>query len=623
MRKTAVFAVLFIFIFSVLHAAGAAEKKWMKKGNELYAKRQYQKAAGAYERALAANPKNTKAHLYAGYCYAYAGKKSRAIALLEAAYKKTRDKKLGAYIKKLKGGGAAKPGFSDVYLKGGVGRLAAMGNVDISVPDASSVIDLYDAGFTSSVLSRKKANVKNASPAFAFRSRKTVQDNPAEDTSDSSGFDISTNMYREKNNGALFWLSNDNVLVIKPYVRFFPGTQKNSTPGIGGSPVVTTSITELQYAADIEYAHRLMPELSLGALIGIVFDNTTSVPAGTSNKTSVDYSKFEYQVSGTYFLNRNINLSLSVGAKKRILPYYPLEIQDFRGSFLAESAFTHSHFAYKYYYKTEAGGVRDETTNEISMNGFDINLGGGLEVPKTAELTLKLGLIAAISGRYKSQNVLTNIGTGASVINTAPEYDCYMDGMLMSADLKGRYHLDFVIIGARFAYTGLGIKRIYGYNAVPFDQSMSIIDTAFGVTLNIIENLLLPVEFVVQNASLIETRANEENTDTLTLLGVRIGAEYSLSREIKARAGFDFASGGQTHRSVFYNFVNDNSPYGTDTNPAINQLAFGLGIGYASGGFEGNAGLRFSLLSQNPLGQGMKEWSGSDIMLVTDIKLVM
>jgi tetratricopeptide (TPR) repeat protein len=632
LKKVLVCLGLIIFTASSLSAAGAAEKKWMKQGNALYGQRQYLKAAAAYENALKANPGNTAAHLYAGYCYVYAGDKARALAHLQAAYKKNRDRKLGAYIEKLKNGGVSpQSSFAGEYLKGGVGRLAGMGGVDISVPDAASMIDAYDDGFTSAVLARERADVRNASPVVDMHSRKAVWNDPAQDTAETSGFDISTNMYKEKNNGEYLWLSDDSVVIIKPYVRLFPDTEKDSTPGLGGGPVTTINNNEFQYALDAEYALRLMPNLSLGALMGYDSYDLTNTRSGSNDKTELDFSKFEYQVSGTYFLNKNINLSVSLGAKKSINPYYPTEISDFAAWFMPggtpagdnSASLLMGHFGFSEYMKTEAGNIRTETTAQIPVGGFDVNLGGGFEVPNTAEAALKLGVIAGVGGTQQEKIVTTTISTGASVTTELPQFDAYTGGMAISADFKGRYYLDFAILGARFSYAGISGKRIYALNAPPYDQSSSVVDAAGGVALKVIKNLLLPVEFVIQNASWQEKRANEDYERNLGLIGFKAGAEYSLTREMKVRAGFDFASGGTTFRSDIFGVINDNSPYGTDMNPAINQTALNLGAGYKAGSFEANAALRFAFQSQNPLEQGMKEWSGSDIMLITDIKFIM
>jgi tetratricopeptide (TPR) repeat protein len=106
MKKTCFFSSVLVLLFiASLFAAAATDEQWVKYGNSMYAKNQWDQAITAYQKALEINPANYNAALYCGYACMKKGDNGNAINYLQKANDLTPSPEVEAKIETLKNSG--------------------------------------------------------------------------------------------------------------------------------------------------------------------------------------------------------------------------------------------------------------------------------------------------------------------------------------------------------------------------------------------------------------------------------------------------------------------------------------------------------------------------------------
>ncbi len=90
------------------------------------------------------------------------------------------------------------------WWHGGTSRLNSMGMMTITVPDSSALLDLYSAGYSAGIFSRKKVNIVSLSTAY-------------NDYNNDIGRSFDVNNFDPLNSMIMLWISENDVLIMRPH----------------------------------------------------------------------------------------------------------------------------------------------------------------------------------------------------------------------------------------------------------------------------------------------------------------------------------------------------------------------------------------------------------------------
>jgi opacity protein-like surface antigen len=653
--KKILFLLLALFVMSgAVLAASKAEIKWMKKGQELYSKKDFAKAAEAFEKVLAENPNNISAMTYAGYSYMYAGGKAAALEKLEAAYEKSGDAKLKTYIEKLKGNDGEKDEAGDKgkvkvngMNAGGAARVAALGGAGIVLPDYASQTDLYSSGFTAAYPYRKSRSVIHIVPYLNLYGNKTVADDANETTLENSvtGFGAGA-AARAQSIAALNFM--DNVcLIIKPRFEMNPGTRTTSYPAGTIVPFLRDAGLNI-LGGDFEAANIISGKLSLGITIG--YDSTGVMAVDKNqpkNKETLDMSKTSIAGSAALLLSAgdgDLSIALSGGTKTSAQPYAPFAIRGIDPGFDLEYAKLAGRYGVKsmqsaYVAAFYIGPIKitppysQVINEETRTEGLSFGLGLDYRMENVLELDLTGELSPGITVKRTKGQTWTDLDTGTVVDNfllntwSNNEYDNYKDGLSVSTGLKARYYLqELLVIGAACSFMDLSITRIPRNNdsttlGNPVTENLMFIDASAGVTVKIGKAFNIPLEGFYQSGARNEkdpAAETDENWNT-GIFGARAGVEYMVTDELSARLGFDYAAGGTAHKLVTSGSVTVDEPAGTSDNPGKSNIGIGLGAGYKTGALDIGVSGRYVINGESPLENNYISKSGAGLELTASV----
>ncbi len=622
MKKLILLAVFALISASLFSAQSSSEKKYLKDGAAFYSQKLFAKAAESFSKAVELNPKNANAAVYAGYSYLAIKDRANALKYLKKAYAISKNAKLYAYIHNLESAPqnrAAAAGKSNMY-EGGVARMYAMGNPSISVPDITSIVDLYSEGFTSFYAFRDRRDFVNVEPSLSFPSGSSVQSGALAQYSKNSSTVPALNFLQESENGVTRWLSPDGVLIIRPYFSMAPGSVKTGD-ALGNT--TQTNSSAYNYAFEAEYAHRIMPNLSAGISLGYATLNSGMSSADSSEKTDINTSKIEYLFSGTYLMpvkENNLYFGLSLGNKTGLLSGLDISLPSSLSTiqpFLQAAGGIYNLFNTITLVDTQdTPASKTIDTMKVDISAFDIALASGFVMPGKLDADISLRLAPGIGAKLSGTNSYTDKTTNQTTVSDSFEaYDTAKNGLEAVVSAKARGYIGAFTPSIKLGYTSLGLDFLkFANDTNPEKIHIGIFDATFGASLKI-SKFIIPLELSFQNGSY--TQAGDYPA-VFNIGGwkVLLGAEYVVSDSLKARLGFDYSAGSITIA------MNGAAPVasGTADNPATNATGLNIGMGYSKDKFEGNIALRYLINGVSPMPTGYASMSSGDVYIIMDFK---
>jgi hypothetical protein len=523
----------------------------------------------------------------------------------------------------------------DYTRHGGAARRAALGGINITLPDVSVAMDLYEEGYVSSLVLRKKQNMISTS-WIAMPHEYNME---AGDSSDSLR-ELPVLLAGEGDGSAGFTysLDNDNTLQFRPYLMINEGWQ-NTVKGLF-SDSLYRDFLENMYAADIVFSRKITKNFSGGAGLRAAFYRDESVTQQTayinydivsiSGSEKIFYSKAEYSISCTYAPDENASAAVSFGTLKALLPYFDPWISGMKKTGLNGavsvypslfSGYSYSRsFGEKTYASLWESSVQIEEKQDIS--GYDINAGCSVRGQGQSVFTASAGLTLWLSGSYSvlSNTVVDNYFAADTEYTGNAEYVKTHNGQAHHVALKGRYDFGAAIAAGKFTYSSAGAD-LYEASGPAVSLSSQIFDVSAGIVF-LPDRFVIPVEIFA--ASLFQSEKgyvdSREADFSLFNAGLKGGVEYEIASAVFMRLGFDASYGGPSSRVKTAGGVTG-SLLGTSLNPAYAQAGINFGAGHYNDNIEINLNLRFSSTGRMPANAALMEYNETSVTIMTDVKI--
>jgi hypothetical protein len=521
--------------------------------------------------------------------------------------------------------------FSETWL-GGPSRMAALGNMDIALPDSTNVMDLYADGFSSSLVFRRPQNgiyflpgaVPHDLESYSTGGSYELHDHPVFAGPEHGG-----------PGSAVFFLPGGNAFEITPYFMYNSGTIDNMWGVYEDTGQV--DYKEQMYAADLKFARKITGELSGGASIRFALDKAESGIGGTQylnnfyndiNGAITDiYTKADYSVSGTYAPGGGFQAALSFGSAKSLLPQFePYIFEMDTGGFAgAINAYTPLFTGYEddLSFNEVTTGLTKKTVSleeKQGISGYEVNGGCGMTGEGESVFVVSAGIEAGMTGNYTRVSSTTDDDFYGHVTVTSESYDYsrIRNAYTHHVFLRGRF--DFrngIIISGKFNYSAAGADFYEDGPASPVTNvNLRYFDTAAGV-LFLPGAFKVPIELFLQDMFQSQSggASNDENQYTVFTSGARAGMEYEIVKGFFARTGVDFAYGGPST----YSDSGGDLQLGTSNNPAYTQLGVSLGAGRIMDNLEINLSFRYANI--NLLPKGDVNYKEGTVTVMSDVKI--
>lgn len=508
---------------------------------------------------------------------------------------------------------------SDDSLTGGIGRMTGMGSPQITVPDSTSVIDLYESGNVAAIFARPVKSFIQLSPAMDMALHKDVEDNPTEETDQVNMLYLGSGYFGEKSSVAAVWFSPESVLVIKPYVFYGAGKDETTFPG-SGAPSDADNLTQMLLAGEVEYGFKVNKGFSLGAVLGYSNFALTRKDTDGNDDYSLYSNKLIYAASAAFFLpadGADMTASLSFGNRTVAIPMVDMAINMddlLEISYMIASPYVLSNFSS--YSRNESATLVQEDFGSNPVTGFKADAGFAFDDKKGFEASVQAGALFGYTMKDIEKEVDTNKLTDTSVTTETTD-DILKDGIGVIYDLKARKNFGIITPGLKV--TGFNVaSKIADDTSISYIQSG--IGLATGASFEFAKGISVPVEYVFERLALLQQKGSDYGEISFLTNGVRGGIEYSFDSGLIIRGGADFTRGGMMEKSSVDGNVDESDPIGSEDNPAYDQLGFSAGTGFKSGDFEGNIGIRYQSINSTPSDPDLKSFNDSRLQVVTDIK---
>ena len=607
-----IFIAAMIIIFSVVSIFAASRMKaWMSYGYKMYLNGEYKKGLKAFEYIMSYNPKNVRALVYGAYCKAGLGDYDGAVIILRKAYEISKNKKIKTIIERYEK--HMQGGKKQESTHGGTSRMQALGGLDIVMPDNSSIIDCASYGFTSARVFRPQKNYLDITLYGMMPHEKTIIDNTNEDGYEKKTYSGYIN-YDESDHGIVMWLSENNLIIIRPYFGISLSKEEISD---------TTGITDrdeafmIGYPGEFEFSQKITENISVGALAGYVrSDVSFEDKESPENVNETQTDKIEYYVSGTFRLLSGLNefaVSAGGGSKAPLNPRNNI-IFDSLDLLPEHTAVLYNHYNIRNYTLNEGGVIRTEQNSYLSFAGNNFDAGVSYKYAGIFEAAAKAGFGTGIKAEKRSDITTTVISTNDSTTNENEPYNEIDNGAKSFFGVSARFITDYIMLAARVKSRSADYE--YFLSAAdndPLVVSQNITDISGGVTLTLFDNVLLPVEPFMQTAGRAVDSGGSITDYTISAAGIRGGVEFQTGKTSAIRFGADYTTGGRMIEGV-------SDPVGTEANPAHNIVGLNAGFGAGSESAEFNLTFRYEMRTESPAPEGYREWTNTNMMVIIGMR---
>jgi hypothetical protein len=494
------------------------------------------------------------------------------------------------------------------YYYGGSARMAALGGMQIVVPDITNTLDLYDAGFAAGAVFRPRKNMVYLSPEFNYYpDRWQYQDSQSK----TSGFQLASNLRDEPAGGIFVWLSDESAVIFKPY--FLMDASANSG----------TKLFNLLYAGDLEFAQKIFDIFSFGASAGYesyILDNKQPDPYITLEDKET-MSRFEYALSGACELKNSgysLTFALSAGRKGNVYPFltgydaYDYKMAAFPiGNFVSSpDAVFFNNNDFNIYLKEFIFNPELEITELYSFyksNSFDLDGAVGFKVPEKFEIIFSGGPLLGMRWEQTSGYTLTTDMLPGNTMTTRTDFggqrDAY-NGNGAHLSLGTRYITGNITLGCRanFLYMDYNTDT-HTPGESPNDDRFINFQGAAGMSIKL-SSIDLPFEIALKQEFFEVKQASGDYIYHSDIECIRGGIEYSLSDLCVLRGGADFSI-GESMTNIFAGNWFD-----------CNRAGINAGIGFKIGEYELNAALRYAYIYRVKTARDIF----NEISLKTDLK---
>lgn len=508
---------------------------------------------------------------------------------------------------------------SERSLSGGPARTAALGGQEIALPDSTSVLDLYENGFSAAIFTRPQKNIIEATPLFnkTFRNYK--------------GTGAADWRYRTQDIGfgtladsVLVWFSPDMALAIRPMAAF--DTEKKQNTGPSSEEKTTSNNTEI--AGEAELAKKFGP-FALAAAAGYSGMSSLwkqdNLPVGKSESTVTLYKIF-YQATAAFFLpadkDAKLTAALSFGNRTGfdVIPRTQLEFFRYNGEI------TWMESMYLLFYNYHRDSLNEDAVSRSEYSGGDTVLGFRADAAaayedKSTQLLAQYGLIFGVKDRRDYINTFTNlIMDMKSIDNPLPDTQAG-NGVGYTLDLKARKDFGPFIASAKFSMQTVNAQPGEG-NSVSFDIYNH--KTAAGFSIKVSKETLIPLEFVNETLGFAENNMIDRYSYELFSNGVKAGIEQGLGNGLTLRAGIDYTTGGNK-MEYFENgeLVDSSGSKGTPSDPYLVQTGYNLGAGFVAGQVETNLNLRYLTLDEAPLDNNHSDFYSNGLQVLANVRILL
>jgi hypothetical protein len=523
----------------------------------------------------------------------------------------------------------------DYTWRGGEARRSALGGVSVSLPDASSMIDLYEEGFASSLVLRKKMNV--ISTTWLAIPHEYTEETPGSSAS-LRDHPLALAGEGDGSAGITYFFDNDSVMQFKPYVMLNEG-EKSLEQDLPPDSMSVDSLENL-YAADVIFSRRITENFSGGASLRASFYRDEAVTGRdayidydteTVNITDkILYSKAEFSISGTYSPDENVHAAVSFGTLKSLSPYYEpwitgMRNTGFTGAIRAYPVLFGGYGSNRFIRKKTVASLWEssaETEEKQGIAGYDINAACGARGQDGSVFTASAGLTLGITGNYSvmSSTVVDMYPSTGTPYSGGEEYKNIRNGLAHHFIFKGRYDFGAATAAGMFSYHSAGAD-FSGNTGPAVSLSSQVFDAVIGASFSP-DKFIIPVEIFME--TLIQSEKggpdNRQANYALFTAGLRGGAEYEVSEGILMRLGFDAAYGGPSSHVKNDSGVND-AMLGTYSNPAYMQAAISLGAGHYNKNTEINLNLRYSNTQRLPYDKSLLNYDEASMTIMADVKV--
>lgn len=467
--------------------------------------------------------------------------------------------------------------YSDNLLRGGISRMKSLGNPEISLPDSTSIIDLYECGFVSSLVFRPKINYFSLSPVYENYYS-------IEETNYGSKYlnefgNLSLNLKKEGENKLLFWIKEKGVFVIKPYLLWNGGKQTYNS-SYYGSEVYGISKTLL--AGDAEFSYLIKDGMSIGGILRYCRGNFSEIENGSTDKYTSQIDKLEYALSLSFMKENSGNkavFAISAGPKKNVM-FFPGPLSNDISFLLYGFGYgniinLYNHYNYKstseYHYKSSSYYSDSKSETVIEASCFDIDIGTQITNEEKLELCFDAGLI--FRGNIKKKYYSEYKSTYSPLSKYSDEEELYKNAIGYHAGLNNRFFLKAGTLGSKVELIGVAEGR---------DSSVY-----FGITEGfcaITDKLNVPVEFFIHDYCSDSIMKPE-----YFIYGGRVGSEIIMKNDIKLRLGTELSRHVGYEASYFFNRIDLGCGIGFEKTNFSAGLGFNYNFDFAHVGYYSNS----------------------------------
>lgn len=507
---------------------------------------------------------------------------------------------------------AAVVSASDFY--GDPVRAESMGGHKIALIDATTISDLYSMGYSSGIFARPKKSFIQLLPGLGFNMFKSVEDDISDTTRTNDLLGISNGDFISGNEGAQIWLSNESVVVVKPYLSGFFGQYKRSYPGTPLTPDAIDDETYYLLGGALEFSQKVAGNIAVSGSAGYVRKGLAETDREDGDKSDSYIDKLELALSAAMLPDsaEGLALAVNIGNKTAPLPVLPYTVSL---GILSEIDYVGSIFNYLYgagyysEYESPAGTLNKNTYSTIT-SGLTADIGASMSATDGSVLSGKAGIIAGYKQTDKEKLIDKDISTGEETVTSEGEDVSAENGLGVYAELNARKNLGGFTAGARGSVNSLGFK-IPGSDA---DRRFTVFSADAGICIGQKGGIQIPVEFFTAGLLMTEKDGDNYEEDIYYDFGVRAGAEIPLGKDFAARLGVDYGLFADYSLEKTGDTITDQSaPSGSAANPYYAQLGINAGLGLKIEGMEINLGARIEPFWRSPKSDGYTEWSDMKI----------
>ena len=463
-------------------------------------------------------------------------------------------------------------------LDGGPARLMALGEPELVVIDRSIEVNLYGAGFTSSIFKKRQENSWNE--FFIYQNEyfwnlandPTIQSNK-----------INTNIYNSGytdqplKNSFVIYPDKDFALIFKPH--FF---SKNSLSTSYTNTVNNSSSGEAYiYALEVEAAKKFGKNFAISCMLGgLNLSGENKMGNNISNYQNVEP---EFNISASFLpeVNSGCDFAIRFGNDDRSMRRINTDKLIPEYIFADTNYYSSLNGMYSVNYPDKSDSIT-LTKTALSMSAYDYYLKAGTAYKNAGnEFTIDLGIWGSPSVTRNIKYSYIDIKTGnESSYTNSSIYNKYNIGGII--DCKYRLIFKDFIFGASVDLNSLYTALDENSTGLDLDINKYYGRAIVGINYTGIKGLLVPLECFYET-NVMRSTDNDWNYDLIIYdYGANLGLEYSITNEFKIRLG-----------TIIGKCISSNDSGAAGTIPSYTVMG---GIGYKITSFEINIGAALNKL---------------------------